>query len=204
MAKLRAGSVADISRSIHKVRLTNEADCDYECVFDMNINAVLPSGLTIWDDLKAECEFYISNNKRLWNKGYFKLKEIDPYSNEFIYLFIKQEGRQFNFYVWKVVGICHESDWSEELEESGRIRSWIESSLDPVDDGDWVIDLRIRQMENQLESLYEEDRDAYERLLTQFVKEQEKNVNTNESNGISIDKRYRREIQRIKKENGLT
>lgn len=197
MARLRVGNCVNRIINLHRIQLTEEAVCDYECLKNMNINAVLPDGLTIWQDIKQNCEFYISNHKELWYKHYFKIKEIDPYTNEFIYIFIKPDKHECCMFSWKVVGICYAEDWTEKLEESGQIRSWIETKLNPADDGDWVIDLQIRQIERMLENLYEEDRDEYERVITLFAEGKKCDICEVESNGISIKQLNRKHQQRL-------
>lgn len=202
MARLRTNCVSNLT-NLHRLVLTEEAVCDYGCLFNMDINAVLPNGLTIWQDIKYDCETYISNHKALWYKHYFKLKEIDPYTNEFIYIFIKPERHEQFMFSWKVVGICRENDWSLEDEENGRIRNWIETSLNPKDEGDWVVEMRIRKIEKFLENLYEEDRDEYERIIALFAEGKECDECEIESDGISIDeldRKHKRRLQQIKKQ----
>jgi len=47
--------------------------------------------------------------------------------------------------MWEVRGICPAEDWSKELEDDGQVRVWLKSKLEPIDETDWVWDLRIRE-----------------------------------------------------------
>ena len=62
------------------------------------------------------------------------------------------KGRRFGIMqIWELSGICLETDWNEELEDSGRIRAWLLTSINP-DDDDWVEILREQQeKQNELE-----------------------------------------------------
>ena len=68
--------------------------------------------------------------------------------------------------IWDLVGICEEEFWDEEMEESGIIRSWIETKLNPEkEEPDWVEELRERQLLEERERKLEmEAIKRYERL----------------------------------------
>jgi len=62
------------------------------------------------------------------------------------------KGERFGaMQMWKLAGICYEEDYSENLEDCGQIRVWLNSSLHPEDVGDWVWDLRVQEEKRQKE-----------------------------------------------------
>ena len=127
-----------MDRAIQKVMITEEARFDYESLY----SRPLPSA-----EIKRETEIYIENQidaRRLYGR-YFRAKYLDEATDRMLMIFVYQ-GRAFGrMQIWEIRGICEADDWSEELEESGQIRAWLNSTIDPEDDGDWVEDLRIRE-----------------------------------------------------------
>lgn len=140
---------------IHKVKITNEAEFDVECM-----NA--PSNFDK-DKIKKELEFFIKHQHQLHNKHYFRLN--DYLGDVPIIYFIKRSHKFRKMQIWKVVGICESQYWDEELEDYGIIRGWYETKLNPAkDDKDWVEELREKELlEERERKLEEEQQKWYER-----------------------------------------
>lgn len=142
---------------IHKVKITEEAEFDVEC---MNALSIFDKAYT-----KSELEFYIKNTKKVQNKHYFRLR--DYLGDTEIMYFIKKSHKLGKMQMWNVVGICEAQYWDEEMEESGIIRGWYETKLKPsTKEKDWVEELRERQLlEERERKLEEEYQKKYEKLF---------------------------------------
>lgn len=117
---------------IHKVSISDEAKFDYETTISPNFDFVKK-------ELKEELEFYIQANKKLWYKQYMRLKYIDEQSGMCLMVFIRTQSTFLHMKVWNVVGICNYDDWDEDMEESGKIKSWLDTSINPSpNEPDWV------------------------------------------------------------------
>lgn len=128
-------------RTINKVVITEEAEFDYESL----LGQPLPRG-----DIKTETETYIDNTPPRYG-CYFRAKYYDETADKMLLLFFYKGKRFGPMQMWELKGICFAEDWSEELEDSGQIRVWLNSSLDPKDEGDWVEELRLWQGKEQRE-----------------------------------------------------
>ncbi len=130
---------------INKVVITDEAKCDYESITGYLLNV---------DEMEAESRTYINLRQRsgglLWER-YFRVKYYDEWSDRMLMLFIYKGKKDGIVRLWEIKGICFEEDWSQELEDCGQIRVWLNSSLNPPDEGDWVWDLRIREEQRRKE-----------------------------------------------------
>lgn len=146
----------------HIVNITAEAIEDYENSLGC-MNVVLPSGTTIKTDIKNQCETFIESNQRYQYKRYFKLKYLDETYNKEIYLFFrKKEIVQENKQMWNLVGICESKYWTEELEDSGQIKVWLDTKTEDLPDIDWVVELNRKTIINLLEEIqFEGGYDAY-------------------------------------------
>lgn len=123
---------------IGKVVITAEARFDYESMFGLPLPTF---------DIKREAENYIENliNGGTFSGYYFKTKYYDETADKMLMLFF-YKGESFGkMQMWELKGICLAEDWSEEFEESGQIRLWLKSVINPIDDTDWVWDLRVRE-----------------------------------------------------------
>ena len=142
---------------IHKVNITEEAEFDIECMENASSNFNKK-------ETKQELEFYITENKKYQFKHYFRLKDFIGETK--VLYFIKKGLKFANMQIWDLVGICEEKFWDEEMEESGIIRSWIETKLNPEkEEPDWVEELRERQLLEERERKLEmEAIKRYERL----------------------------------------
>lgn len=129
----------------NKVVMTKEAKCDYESITNHLLNVT---------KMKKRLTKYINyqqaSGRLLWER-YFRVKYYDEQSDRMLMLFVYKglldEGKR----LWEIKGICFEEDWNEDLEECGQIRVWLNSSLNPPDEGDWVWDMRVREEERQKE-----------------------------------------------------
>jgi len=70
---------------------------------------------------------YIRQSEENLIKKYFRLKYIDEASEETLILFLKEINKFSSMCVWKVIGICKESEFDEDLEFLGKNRNWYES-----------------------------------------------------------------------------
>ena len=122
-------------RVINKVLITEEAEFDYEIMFGRQIPRA---------DIKQESETYIDNRIGKGNlQGYYiRAKYYDETADQMLMLFFYKGSRLCKMQVWELVGICQAAAWDEELEESGRIRAWLTSKLNPKESIDWVLNLR--------------------------------------------------------------
>lgn len=143
---------------IHKVNITEEFKFDIECMENASSNFNKK-------ETKEELEFYISNNTKVQHKHYFRLKD---YIGEIKVIYFIKRGLKFaNMQIWDLVGVCEEEFWDEELEESGIIRNWIETKLNPEKlEPDWVEEMRERKiLEERERKLEMEELEKYERLF---------------------------------------
>lgn len=120
---------------INKLIITTEAEFDYENIVFLGRLPKL--------DIKTEVEEYINNlvgNGRISRLcRYFKVKYFDEKADRMLMLFIYRGERFGQMQLWKLSGICAESDWNEELEADGAIRNWLKTVIDDIpDEEDWV------------------------------------------------------------------
>jgi len=121
---------------INKVVITAEAEFDYESEFGCR----LPK-----NEIKQETEEYIGDRFSRFNGYYFRAKFYDETTDRMLMLFGYQGDVFGSMQMWEVRGICPAEDWSKELEDDGQVRVWLKSKLEPIDETDWVWDLRIRE-----------------------------------------------------------
>ena len=171
---------------LNKIEITSEALFDYECCigkrkqpsWDAMLRFALGDSTLAFDlfdewentreldkkTLKAEVEEYINRMNRggrLLYENYFRCKWYDEQTGLMLMLFLYRTTKMSVMQFWEVRGICKEADWSEEAEEDGYIRNWINSRIADLNcEYDWVEELRIRQEKNKLE---EELEKIYER-----------------------------------------
>jgi len=120
---------------IHKLNITAEAKFDIREVI----------GLERFDmrTLKSECEEYITRMTeagRIPWWGYFRSDYIDEDSGERLKLFFYKGDRLGLMQAWDLKGVCLAADWSEEAEDDGAVRLWLESSITEFKKGDWVFE----------------------------------------------------------------
>ena len=109
-------------------------------------------------EIKKSLEEYIKNMataNRLTQSNCFRVKYIDEQTDETLMLFIYKAERFSIIQTWRVKGICRESEYDEEWENLGFIRSWINSQLKPKEESDWVWNIRIAEL-NKKKQLNEE------------------------------------------------
>jgi len=106
---------------IHKAHITPGAKFDYEQCLDLGI---LPK-----IQIRNEVEEYLYiKRKNIGN--YFRLKFFDESTDEMLVLFIRKGGGFASMTVWRIEGICLQSDYDEDLEYCGQNKVWYESSVD--------------------------------------------------------------------------
>lgn len=136
---------------ISKVVVTAEARFDYESMFGLPLPIV---------ELKRETEKYIDNliNGETLYGCYFRVKYYDEITDRMLMLFFYKGNSFGKMQMWELKGICLAEDWSKEFEESGQVRLWLKSVLNPTEDTDWVWDLRVREeMRNKLLEDYNDE-----------------------------------------------
>jgi len=160
---------------IHKLNITAEA------ALDINEGVGLPE--LDRRKLKAEVEEYIfrmSASGRLPWWGYFRCDYICEDSGAHLKLFIYKGWRVGFMQCWDLAGVCLAKDWSEEAEEDGLVRAWLQTKITDLDDTghDWAVSARVWQVlndtnktlfENVLEEVKNEfdckrDKEAAEKL----------------------------------------
>ncbi len=130
---------------IDKAVITEEAVFDYESLCEQPLPKT---------DIKYECENYITNMRiggKLGRDYYFRCKYYAEASDRMLMLFFYKGQRFGKMQMWELKGICEASDYSDALEESGQIRVWLNSKINPEDTGDWVWDLRVWEEKRQKE-----------------------------------------------------
>ncbi len=143
---------------VHKINISEEAEFDVECIdapFEFDKRKI-----------KKELEEFIENNKKYQFKTYFRLKD---FVGDLEIMYFIRKGQKFgNMQIWNVLGICEAQYWSEEMEESGIIRSWYETKLNPdMSEPDWVEQMRERQiLEERERKIEEEQQRKYDRLFS--------------------------------------
>ncbi len=126
---------------INKVLITDEAKFDYESEFGYMLQVA---------DIKRETEQYIDNKMVRFYGYYFRAKYYDENIDKMLLLFF-YKGEKFGcMQMWELAGICLEEDYSEELEQDGNIRNWLNSKINSNEKRDWVIDLRETERRNEI------------------------------------------------------
>lgn len=165
----------------HELVVTEEAKFDYADLFGMLVGDFgndLPPYFNINPNIKEEVETYIKTRKGLWHKHYLRLTYLVEDSDIDLMLFIKQGKVIENIQHWGLVGICNKEDWSEELEESGRIRAWYETKIDNIpEERDWLLIENTYKIIDKLEEIrdvgeYEDYIEARERVAEELSKPQ--------------------------------
>ena len=156
---------------IDKILITEEAKSDY---ID-TVGYELPS-----KDIKSEVEAYIEllkSSRRFTSGRYFHVNYLDEDADKTVKLFFYKGETIGRMQMWNLAGVCLAEDWNEQIEESGQIRLWLNTSLNPKEETDWVWDLRVREeQKKRLNEFYEWDRE-----IKTMVKELLKNYKLNKT-----------------------
>lgn len=142
----------------HIANITIEACYDYADTLGLLISkdeeSFLPSNFSI-NRVRKEIEDYITFNRRLHFKRYYKLKYILE-TGEQLYLFIRKGKRKDKQQIWDVVGICNCKDWNEDIEEIGGIKAWLDTKIDKLPkERDWVVEMYSNKILERLEDIYD-------------------------------------------------
>ena len=127
---------------INKVVITAEAEFDYESEFGQR----LPK-----NEIKQETELYISGSLSRFSGYYFRIKYLDEATDRMLMLFVYKGVVFGSMQLWEIRGICPAEDWTEELEEDGQIREWLDSKINPTEETDWVWGLRLKEARRKKE-----------------------------------------------------
>jgi hypothetical protein len=121
--------------------------------------------------LKRELEEYIDNMNRaglLSREHYFRYRYYDDTLDRMLMLFLYRDRKDGIMQNWRLQGICLAEDWSEEAEDDGRIRNWLNTPLDGYpDEDDRAVKARVKKILEQTEktlfdNVLKEVRDAFE------------------------------------------
>jgi len=179
---------------INKIEITEEAAFDYECCIGRRSQPLWWDLLAVsgdnpakafkiaeWFDqplrkldkrkLKAETEEYINRMNgggRLLYENYFRCKWYDEQTGLMLMLFLYRAAKMSVMQYWDLKGICPADDWTEDAEEDGLIRVWIESPITNLNcEYDWVEEMRLRQeigkIEEELDKIYDKEWKQYKR-----------------------------------------
>ena len=108
---------------INKLYISPEAESDY---YDITKTAIDKK------TLKDETEEYITNMNikgKYLNCYRILAKYYDEDTEQTILFFIYRDIKLVNMQMWELKGICRLSDYDEELEDSGIIRSWLNTKI---------------------------------------------------------------------------
>jgi len=115
-------------------------------------------------EIKAELEEYIQHHSKHKHQYYFRVRWLDEQHNRELMLFIKRSEKISIMQNWTVVGICVASEWTEDLEEDGLVRSWYETKLNEPNQYDWVEEYNLRQQ------MAEDDRNKDEKEKANYAR----------------------------------
>ena len=105
-------------------------------------------------DIAIQVEDYLclrQADDKLRDVRYFKLKYYDDETDEMLMLFIRKDRALASMQMWLLVGLCKEEDWTEDLENEGIIRGWLESKVEYIPKvEDWVELLRVAEEERAM------------------------------------------------------
>jgi len=153
---------------IHKLNITAEAAFDLsDCL-----------GLERLDrrTLKAETEEYITRmtaSGRIPWWGYFRADYIDEDSGRRLKLFVYKRKRIGLMQYWDLSGVCEADDWTQDAEDDGLVRVWVETKTEDLPDGDdWAVRVRVNEIIKRTE--HTEYADVLEEVLNDFECERDK------------------------------
>lgn len=153
---------------INKVVITAEAEFDYESEFGRRLPKI---------DIKRETEEYISGSLSRFSGYYFRIKYLDEATDRMLMLFVFKGVVLGCMQLWEIRGLCPAEDWTEELEDDGQIREWINTKINPTEETDWVWDLRLKE-ERRKKEIAEEFGEEVENDMPE-IKELLKNYKLN-------------------------
>ena len=180
---------------IHQIGFSKEAKFDYAFIFNMLVGEFgsdLPSNFRLDNNIKKELEIYITQNKKVWHRNYFKTTFIQEENGNKLIFFIKKRQKLSIMQLWEVVGICDAEYYNEKLEECGQIRAWYETKVENLPyEYDWVEEKYRNKMLEQLDLIYDiGGRDGYIRCCEELIAEL--------SNKFKQDKISKLTVRRIK------
>lgn len=142
---------------IHKLNIMPEAAFDLAYLSLAELNKRL---------LKAEVEEYISqiaDSGKLSSAHYFRCDYLDEDSETRLKLFIYRGIKIGPMQYWDLKGVCKSIDWSEEAEDDGIIRLWLESKIEDLpNDEDWAVRTRVKNtIDKALVDIFDEIKKFY-------------------------------------------
>lgn len=179
---------------IHKLNITAEAVFDLtECL-----------GLTRFDKqtLKRETEEYITRQERTecipwWD--YFRCDYIDEDSGWRLKLFIYKRARLGLMQYWDLAGVCLAEEWTQEAEDDGLIRVWLQSKVEDIPDGeDEAVAVRVRKILRETEKTLFEN--ILEEVESDFECERDKEVAKKMAFLQSVHFEFKRKRRTVKKD----
>ena len=150
---------AKMAEVIHKLNIMPEAAFDLsDC---LNLNGFDKRAL------KTETEEYISHmtaSDRLPWWGYFRCDYIDEASGRRLKLFVYKGIRIGLMQYWDLMGVCEAAEWTEDAENDGLIRVWLETKIEGLpDEDDWAVRVRVNKI------LRETGKTVFENVLEEVL-----------------------------------
>ena len=153
---------------IHRLQITPEAAFD---IFDS-------LGLVGFDTrlLKTELEEYITRKNaagRLPWWGYFRCDWYDEGNDRWVKLFIRKGMTVGIMQYWNLAGVCFLEDWTDELEDEGIIRAWLDTRVEDIpNEEDAAVRLRVWEtLKNTNKTVFE---NFLEEVKNEFVNQRDK------------------------------
>lgn len=103
---------------INKIKITGEAQFDYEEIVARHRFPNL---------FKQDLEEYITHKNP--TATYFYAKYYDETTSSMLLLFFRKGMSFRGMQIWTLVGICDQNDYSEDIEECGLIKNWLDQTI---------------------------------------------------------------------------
>ena len=104
---------------INKVLISNEAIFDYE--------EIVGKGIMPKAEYRKELEEYFAHVTPI---DYYLIKKyFDENLGKMLLLFFRRGMNFSSMQLWLLAGICDSSDYSEDIEEKGLIKNWLDNYI---------------------------------------------------------------------------
>jgi hypothetical protein len=146
---------------IHKLNITPEARFD---VFE-GIGFDAFDFRTLKKETEEDIRHITVSGRPPW-RGYFRCDYIDEDSGRRLKLFIYRGIKIGPMQYWELSGVCEAADWSQDAEDDGLVRVWIDGKIEDLPDGeDWAVRLRTNKI------LKETEKTVFENVLEEVKNE---------------------------------
>lgn len=117
--------------------------------------------------LKADIEKYITHmsaSGRLPWWGYFQADYLYEDSDKRLKLFIYKGTRIGIMQYWSLAGVCEAGNYTQDAEDDGLIRAWLNTKIEELPDGDdWAVRVRVNEILGRTEKT------EYTEVLTEVL-----------------------------------